>query len=106
MTVESDLGVAAQLGHDLRDLGGVRVLLETHALRESIANGDDDWEAGIIAAFHRLTRAQERLDAGGEDAAREWEERNRRFTTPEVIGQLAERDGDSPYWSAGGGDRA
>jgi DNA-binding GntR family transcriptional regulator len=159
---------------DLRDLGGVRVLLETHALRESIANGDDDWEAGIIAAFHRLTRAQERLDAGGEDAAREWEERNRRFhdaltarcdspwvrhmldmlhhhseryrrlsladrtiprdvhaehralmeatvdrdvemackivtqhiqRTTEVIGQLAERDGDSPYWSAGGGDR-
>ena len=64
---------------DLRDLGRVRVLLETDALRESIANGDDDWEAGIVAAFHRLTRAQERLDTGAPDAAQEWEERNREF---------------------------
>lgn len=64
---------------DLRDLSGLRVLLETKALQESIANGDDDWEAGIVAAFHRLSKAQERVDAGDPEAATEWEIRNKEF---------------------------
>lgn len=64
---------------DLSDLGTVRVLLETYALRESIENGDDDWEAGIVAAFHRLSKAQQRLDDGDEGASGEWEIRNREF---------------------------
>ena len=44
---------------DLQDLSNTRILLETHALRESIIAGDDDWEAGVVAAFHRLAKAQE-----------------------------------------------
>ena len=64
---------------DLRDIGNVRVLLESHALRESIANGDDDWETGVVAAFHRLGKAQERLDGGEEGAAADWEQRNREY---------------------------
>ncbi len=64
---------------DLRDISNLRVLLETKALAESIENGDDDWEAGIVAAFHRLSKAQERLDASEEGAAVEWENRNREF---------------------------
>ncbi len=64
---------------DLRDISNVRVLLETTALTESIEHGDDDWEAGIVATFHRLSKAQQRLDAGEADAAAEWELRNREF---------------------------
>lgn len=64
---------------DLRDLSKVRVLLETKALADSIANGDDDWEAGIVAAFHRLSKAQDRVDDGAEGAMEEWETRNREF---------------------------
>lgn len=64
---------------DLRDLSDTRVLLETHALRQSIEHGDDEWEAGIVAAFHRLGKAQEALDAGVPDAAAEWEARNHQF---------------------------
>lgn len=64
---------------DLQDLSNTRILLETHALRESIAFGDDDWEADIVAAFHRLTKAQEAVDRQLEGAPEEWELRNRQF---------------------------
>ena len=40
---------------DLRDLTWVRIQLETLALRESIAKGDVDWEADLVAAHHRLS---------------------------------------------------
>lgn len=64
---------------DLKDLGNTRILLETHALREAIANGDDDWEAEIVAAFHRLGKAQEALDQGVPGSAADWEVRNHQF---------------------------
>jgi len=64
---------------DLQDISNTRILLETHALRESIAAGDDDWEAGVVASFHRLTKAQEALDNGVDGAPVEWEVRNQQF---------------------------
>ncbi len=64
---------------DLRDLSNTRILLETHALRESIAAGDDDWEADIVATFHRLSKAQEAIANQEEGATREWEVRNHQF---------------------------
>ena len=36
------------------DLTRVRLLLEKEALKESMRLGDDEWEARIIAAFHRM----------------------------------------------------
>ena len=64
---------------DLRDLSNTRILLETHALREAIAAGDDDWEAGIVAAFHRLAKAQEAVDNEVAGALADWELRNQEF---------------------------
>ncbi len=58
---------------DLADLGNVRVLLE------SLGNADDVWEADIVAAYHLLSKAQDRIDAGDTGAVREWEVRNRDF---------------------------
>jgi DNA-binding GntR family transcriptional regulator len=66
---------------DLQDLSDTRVLLETHALRTSIEMGDDDWEAGIVAAFHHLGKAQTAVDGGLDGAAVEWELRNQQFHT-------------------------
>ncbi|WP_051904137.1 GntR family transcriptional regulator [Neorhizobium vignae] len=45
---------------DLSDITLVRTTVETAALRLSIRNGDDDWEAGILSALHRLLRSVER----------------------------------------------
>jgi DNA-binding GntR family transcriptional regulator len=66
---------------DLADLGDVRVLLETNALRESIENADDAWEADIVATYHLLSKAQDRIDAGDAAATSEWEVRNKEFHT-------------------------
>ena len=62
---------------DLADITETRVMLECSALRQSIALGDDAWEAELTAAFHRLTRAEERLAEGNN--REQWEERNRIF---------------------------
>src|SRR5690606_2441935 len=67
---------------DSEDITRTRILLETQALRQSIAVGGEDWEAGVVAAFHRLSRAEQKL---GDDedyvqaAAEDWEKCNRGF---------------------------
>lgn len=62
---------------DLWDLTRMRMDLETKALRMAIHNGDDQWEAGIVAAFHRLSL----LDAQLKQAppTLEWEERHSEY---------------------------
>lgn len=65
---------------DLRDVTEMRKFVETRAIREAIEHGDDEWEAGVVAAYHRLSRIEERLgEEGPEPLADEWEERNRAF---------------------------
>ncbi|MFN6952703.1 MAG: GntR family transcriptional regulator [Albidovulum sp.] len=46
---------------DLQDLTDVRVLIDQECIGRSILYGDDDWEADIIAAFHRMDRLKARL---------------------------------------------
>lgn len=41
---------------DFDQLVDLRKDLESRALKLSIANGDDDWEAGIVASFHKMNR--------------------------------------------------
>lgn len=53
--------VATATQEDLRDVVETRIHIETLALRLAIAHGNDEWEAGILAAHHRLQRRQ-RLD--------------------------------------------
>ncbi len=62
---------------DFEDITQTRVMLECNALRQSIAMGDDAWEANLLAAFHRLTKAEEKRI--GSEEREEWEERNRIF---------------------------
>lgn len=45
---------------DLEDITSVRVLVETEALRRSMRDGGDEWEAEIVSSLHRLRRAAER----------------------------------------------
>ncbi len=73
---------------DFIDITETRVQLETEALRQSIALGDDAWEADLASAFHLLTLAEDRLDSGkngkGDKTGNvsqfaQWEARNRAF---------------------------
>jgi len=52
---------------ELRDIMRLRAELDALALRDAIAHGDDEWEAGIVAAFHRLSKAP--IPVPGEDSA-------------------------------------
>ncbi|MGE5471585.1 MAG: GntR family transcriptional regulator [Bacteroidota bacterium] len=62
---------------DFADITRTRVLLECEALRQSIAAGDDAWEGELIVAFHRLSKAEEKLSKTA--GQQEWEERNKIF---------------------------
>jgi DNA-binding GntR family transcriptional regulator len=64
---------------ELNDITRVRVLIERAALKESIARGDDEWEANIIAALHRMQAAQGNL--AGADLVQDsvWSARHRQF---------------------------
>ncbi|OIQ78450.1 DNA-binding transcriptional regulator CsiR [mine drainage metagenome] len=64
---------------DLQDVTRMRKMMECLALRDSIERGDDQWEAGILAAHHRLSRIEERLSDGAEAMAESWENRNDLF---------------------------
>ncbi|MBS0368411.1 MAG: FCD domain-containing protein [Proteobacteria bacterium] len=64
---------------DFEDITRTRVLLETSALQQSIELGDDTWEANVVAAFHMLSRAEEKLVEGAKGTREEWELRNRAF---------------------------
>jgi DNA-binding GntR family transcriptional regulator len=64
---------------DFRDLTEVRKLIETEALRQSIAHGDEAWESQIVASFYRLSKVEERLAEDPAHAISEFEERNREF---------------------------
>jgi GntR family transcriptional regulator, carbon starvation induced regulator len=82
VTAEGQRGfrVAAMSLDDLADLTRVRKLVETEALRQAIAEGGDVWEAGVVAAFHRLSKVEERLGTEKPEAvSEEWEARNRDF---------------------------
>ena len=64
---------------DFRDLTAVRKLIETEALKQAIGVGGETWEAEIVAAFYRLSKAEERLREDPAGASAEFEARNRDF---------------------------
>jgi GntR family transcriptional regulator, carbon starvation induced regulator len=52
--------VAPLSREEIEDATETRILIESEALRRSMRNGDDDWEANIVAAFHALSLQVER----------------------------------------------
>lgn len=71
--------VAPMSLEDLIDLTKTRSLLECAALKESMQNGDDEWEARVVSSYHRLSLAEARLTSNVSAAFNEWEERNQAF---------------------------
>ena len=64
---------------DLREITTLRKMMETMALRESIALGDDNWESAVVAAFHKLSLIDTRRMRKSDEVAREWDRRNHAF---------------------------
>ncbi|WCP15975.1 HTH-type transcriptional repressor GlaR (plasmid) [Sphingobium sp. AntQ-1] len=60
---------------ELLDLTETRILIETEALRQSIAAGDDAWESSVEGAFHALRKIELAPDSDSEER----EKRNRAF---------------------------
>jgi DNA-binding GntR family transcriptional regulator len=64
---------------DLREITEMRQMLECHALRQSIANADLDWEARLVGAYHKLSRVEALVEAEPEVYGEAWERYNLEF---------------------------
>lgn len=64
---------------DLREVADMRNLLEVHALRESFAAGDLDWEGRVLAAHHKLSRLEARMLEGDHGKTSLWKQYDREF---------------------------
>lgn len=71
--------VAELRQEELLDITDWRARLECEALRRAVANGDVEWEAGAVAAFHRLKRVEGQSGLSAADAADLWEDHHRAF---------------------------
>jgi DNA-binding GntR family transcriptional regulator len=57
---------------NLREVAAIRQLLECHALRESFAAGDIEWEGRVVAAHHKLAIVEKRMLAGERAESEAW----------------------------------
>ena len=64
---------------ELHDLTSTRSELESLCLARAIAKGDVEWEAGIVAAFHRLSRTPERMPGPEARIAEDWARAHKAF---------------------------
>jgi DNA-binding GntR family transcriptional regulator len=76
---------------ELRDLTMVRIEVESLCLRRAIAIGTVDWEARLVAAFHRLSRTPERVASDPTRSDDEWADAHAAFHSALVEGA------DSPW---------
>ena len=57
---------------DLKELASLRVLLEGHALAQSFAAGDTEWEGRVVSTHHKLAAMEQRVAAGDRGAIELW----------------------------------
>jgi len=95
--------VAAISAQDLGDITRMRLMLDVPALAESIRHGDDQWEATIVAAFHRLEKVESRLGDGPVILYEDWSALHRAFHLALIAACPSERQ---RAWSASLFDQA
>jgi DNA-binding GntR family transcriptional regulator len=64
--------VAPVSAANLREIAALRLLLESHALTQSFAVGDMDWEGRVVAADHKLSAIEKRLLSGERTDTETW----------------------------------
>ena len=57
---------------DLMEVANLRVLLECHALKLSIDNGDTDWEGNLVSAHHKLRSMEQKMLSGDDSQKEDW----------------------------------
>ncbi|MBS7706327.1 GntR family transcriptional regulator [Chelatococcus asaccharovorans] len=57
---------------NLREIAAMRLLLEGHALAQSFAAGDMEWEGRVVAAHHKLALMERRMLAGDRTETELW----------------------------------
>ena len=88
---------------DMADITRMRLMLDLEALGASIDAGNDEWEAGIVAAFHRLEKVEKRLGDGPVVLDDDWSELHRSFHLALIAACPSER---LLMWSASLFDQA
>lgn len=64
---------------EFRDLNIARTSIEKEALRLSLARGDNEWEAGVVAAAYRLAKEDAALRHDDAATVENWERANTAF---------------------------
>lgn len=57
---------------DLKEIAALRLLLETHALGQSFAQGDMEWEARLVSAHYKLASLERLMATGDASRAEDW----------------------------------
>jgi len=57
---------------NLKEIAALRLLLEGHALEQSFAAGDMEWEGGVVAAHHKLAQMEKRMVKDQRDETELW----------------------------------
>ena len=70
--------VAGISAGDLRELAGLLLLLECHAMEQSFAAGDMEWEGRVVSAHHKLA-ATERHLGSKKGNLRQWKQYDGEF---------------------------
>ena len=95
--------VATLSADDLEDITRMRLMLDVQALEDAIREGDDAWEAVIVAAFHRLEKVESRLSDGPVILDDDWSTLHRDFHLALLAACPSERQ---RAWSASLFDQA
>ena len=66
-------------GPNLREIAAMRQLLECHALQQSFAAGDMEWEGRIVAAHHKLSSVEKRMQNSDRSEVEMWKQYDWQF---------------------------
>jgi DNA-binding GntR family transcriptional regulator len=71
--------VAPISAQNLKEIAALRQLLEKHALEQSFAQGDIEWEARVVAAHHKLAMMEDRMQSGEVGVTETWKQYDWQF---------------------------
>jgi DNA-binding GntR family transcriptional regulator len=71
--------VAPISAQNLKEIAALRQLLEKHALEQSFAQGDIEWEARVVAAHHKLAMMEDRMQSGEVGITETWKQYDWQF---------------------------